>query len=180
MGGVRQAAQGQQDKAALLAKLKGKKPQTATYEVVLDPEPLQQLVEARQALDNAEAFGRRVDEARAAVNKAEAAAADASVVLHFQAISRGVYEALMLEHEPTEKQKADKQSYNVDTFMPALIAATIVDPESGTPLFDADEVTAVIAEWNQAEVVQVWNTAINVCTQVRNPALPFGFRPTRG
>ena len=172
--------QGQQDKAALLAKLKGKKPQTATYDVVLDPEPLQQLADARRQLEHAEAFERGVDEARAAVAAAEEAAADASVTLLFQAIPRAAYEALILEHPPTDAQKADKESYNLDTFMPALLAATVVDPESGTPLFSPAEVGQVIADWNQAEVAHVWNTAVNVCTQVRNPALPFGFRPTRG
>ncbi len=180
MGGPVQAAQGQHDKAALLAKLKGKKPQTATYEVVLDPEPLAVLAEARRELDNAEAFDRDVDAARAAVKKAEKAAADASVTLHLQAIPRHEYEALLLDHPPTDKQKADKQTYNVDTFMPALIAATVVDPESRLPLLDRADVETMLQDWNQAEVIGLWNQAVAVCTSVRNPTLPFGFRPTRG
>jgi hypothetical protein len=177
---TRSAAQGQHDKAAMLAKLKGKKPQSATYEVVLDPQPLQALADARSALDTAKVFDRDVEQAQAAVEQAEAAAAEASATLHFQALPRHEYEALILEHPPTEKQKADNETYNVDTFMPALIAATVVDPESRLPLFDRVDIEALLAEWNQGEVRAVWNTAVTVCTQVRNPTLPFGSRPTRG
>lgn len=174
------AAQGATDKAALLAKLKGKKPQSATYEVVLDPEPHQQLAEARATHDNAVAFDKDVKATAAALAAAEQAAADASVVLHFQALPRAEYEALMLAHPPTAEQEEKKQTYNVDTFMPALIAATVVDAESRLPLLDVTDVEGLIADWNQAEVAHVWNTAVAVCTQVRNPTLPFAFRPTRG
>jgi hypothetical protein len=197
---TRSAAQGQQAKAAMLAKLKAKKPQSATYDVVLDPEPLQALAEAHQALEQARLFDRDVPQETKAVEKAERAAADAKLTLHFQALPRAPYEALLLAFPPTEEQEARKETYNQEAFEPVLAAATIVADatrqhlvtlddikafvEDDKPLpgrlFNVSEVTDLLSGWSKPEQIAVWNTAVGVCTQVRNPTLPFGSRPTRG
>jgi hypothetical protein len=154
------------DHAALLAKLKAKKPQTATYEVVLDVDAARSAAEARAALRTAQMLDRDVEQAEAALKAAETRLQDETVRLHLQALPRSKYEALLAEHPPTGEQKAQHETYNVDTFLPALLAATIVDPDSGAAVFDVDQVATVIAEWNQAEVAALWNTAVQVCTRV--------------
>lgn len=186
-------------KADRLARLASKQPQRDRYDIVLDPEPVEALNQARGRLETADLFGRDVAEAQAAVEAAEAAAADAVETLHLLGLSRSVYERLQTLFPPTEKQKADKETYDLDRFLPALIAATVVeDPEEARMLTVADldgydettilpgrllsaaEVTETIAPWNQAEVGVLWNKAVGVCTQVRNPSLPFGSGRTRG
>jgi len=189
----------------LLTRLAGKKPQSDTYTVVLDPEPLAELDRARQALDRAELFRKpdqsnpAYDDALAAHEAAEAAAVDATVTLHLHGLPRDVYEALQLLHPPTEVQKKRDETYNVDTLMPAAIAATVVeDPDKPVVVTVADldsfhaggvlpgrafttaQVTELIRPWNHGETVLLWNTAVAVCTKARNPSLPFGSRRTGG
>lgn len=178
------AAQGQTDRAGLLARLQGKKPLTATYELVLDPEVWGRVETARDAVERARLF-EDADRLAAATGELERAEAEAEAVgavevLHLQAVARPVYEALLLAHPPTEAQKTDGQTYNVDTFAPALVAAAVVDPASGEhPLSEAD-VAGLWAAWNQGEVYSLWNAALTVSTSVRNPSVPFGSARTRG
>lgn len=191
------------DKNDLLARLAGKKPVSAEYTIVLDPEPMQAVAEARQALERAKVLhdpgSGAITEAEDDLAAAEAAAEGAFETLVLHGLPRDVYEALQLLHPPTDEQKAQEQTYNVDTLMPALIAACIVeDGDVVTPvsvgdlkllsdggtlpgrLFTTAEVAALIAPWNHAEVVTLWNRAVDCCTKARNPTLPFGSRPTRG
>jgi hypothetical protein len=174
------AAQGQAAKADLLTRLQSKKPQSATYDVVIDPAPVEALAVAQRKLAYANATGEGVAVAQAAADEAEAAAREAVVTLHLQGVPRPVYEALLLEHPPTEEQKADGQTYNDDTFAPALVARCIVDPETAENPLSVEDVAGLFDKWNQGEVAQVYLTAIGVCTQARNPNLPKGSGTTRG
>jgi hypothetical protein len=174
MSTAKTKTEGRDEKTSLIAKLKAKKRQSATHEVVLDHAPLEALRDARLKVESARTFGRDVEAAEREVTDAEAAVAASTVVLHLRALSRDAYEQLLREHPPTEKQKADRESYDLTTFMPALIAATLVDPESEEPVFDASEVSELIADWNQAETATLWNAAVSVCT--RNPTASLSLR----
>ncbi len=178
------AAQGQTAKRDLLSRLQAKKPQTATYDVVLDPGPLQALQAAQDRVARAELFADENpgehEDAVAERDRAAALAEDAIETLHFTALGRLEYEALLLAHPATADQKARGEGYNVDTFVPAIVAATVVDPDTGEHPLSVADVVGLFAVWNQAEVGQVWQTALSVCTQARNPSLPFGFGATRG
>jgi hypothetical protein len=177
------AEQGAHAKAGLLARLQAKKPLTATYELVLDPEVWGRVEAARDAVERARLFDDAgLAAAQTALEQAEADAETAGAVerLHLQAVARPVYESLLLANPPTEEQKAEGQTYNVDTFSPALVAAALVDPETGEHPLTAEDVAALWTSWNQGEVYALWSAALQVSTSVRNPAVPFGSARTRG
>lgn len=203
------ALQGQAAKAQLRDRLRGKKPQTAEYQIVLDPAPLAALDQAERDLKFAEmteAPEARQTELREAVELARADAADATETLHLHGLTRPAYEALLLAHPPTEDGKKDGAIYNVETFPAALVACCLVDPDlavrplsktdvealdklTGDALRDAwtatgrpllpDDVEELWGEWNQGEVGELFHRAIQVSTQTRNPSLPFGSGATR-
>lgn len=177
------AAQGAQDRASLADRLRAKKPLRTTHEVVIDPEVWERVLTARAELDRARLFDSdtvTLAEQRTAEAEAEARELGAVEVLTLQAVPRPVYEALILAHPPTEEQKAQDHAYNVDTLAPALVAAAVVDPDSGEHPLTAEDVAELWATWNQGEVFALWSAALTVCTQARNPTVPFGSGRTRG
>jgi hypothetical protein len=111
------------------------------------------------------------------------AAKDATAVLLFRSMGRKAYEALIEAHPPTPEQTLEFQEqnpildpktgemvpnvklrppYNVDTFAPALIAASCVEPD-----MSAEEVEELISDWNDTEVMELWVAALEVNTQRR-------------
>lgn len=84
----------------------------------------------------------------------------------FESIGSQAYDDLIGEHQPTDEQidKARKEgslkpSWNEDTFMPALVAATCSEPK-----ITADEFLALqkTKGWSTADVNQLMNTALMV------------------
>jgi len=203
-------AQGQDAKARMVERLRAKRPVTATYDVVIDPEPLKALREAESTLDLRKRFAPdkdKDDAGHAAYIKdqldaflaAEEQAQGAVETLHLQALPRDAYEAFLGLHPPTDEQKARDELYDVDTFLPALIAGTVVPDSERAPDptlrdldgYDADTVlpgrvmsardaAEVLESWNQGEVHTLWQIATSVCTQVRSVGLPFGSARTHG
>ena len=45
-----------------------------------------------------------------------------------RAIGQRAYDALLGDHPPTKKQKDNGDSYNIETFCPALISQSLVEP----------------------------------------------------
>lgn len=127
--------------------------------------------------------------------------ADARILLHLHGLARPAYEALILEHPPTAEEKERGEGYSAESFAPALVALCVVDPDAevrpltaedvrelaelvgddaraylaatGRPLLPED-VRELWEEWNQGEVGSLFHKAVQVSTQPRNPALPFG------
>ena len=85
------------------------------------------------------------------------------MLLVFEALPRDVFRKLLDEHQPTDDQREQGADYNRDTLAPELIAATCIDPGFD----DADEVRAVMADWNMTEQEGVFFTALGVCTLTR-------------
>lgn len=174
------AAQGAAARGDLRDRLRSKRPQRAEHSIVLDPGPVDELTAASDALSRARLFDQDVEAAEQRVEQAREAAADAVVTLTLQALPRPEYEQLLLAHPPTRQQAEEKQTYNVDTFAPALVAACVVDPDTGERPLSEQDVAELFAEWNQGEVAGLWQRAVQVCTQARNVALPFVSGTTRG
>lgn len=87
----------------------------------------------------------------------------------FQSMGRKAYEDLMGEHPPTKKQEeeaeeagVEKPPYNTDTFPPALISASCVEPEMSVA-----EVEVLFDEWTAPEITAMFSAALEVNTQRR-------------
>ena len=151
----------------------GKKPLTIKHEVVLDNELADALVTARAAYELAEAHykakpgdeerARAFEEAERAYHEAQEAATPHVIVVTLRGMGRHRFDLLKRAHPPTEQDIKDAEKVGIDvkqlefspqTFPPAVIAATLIDPETGEPMMSAEEVNAEIWEseaWNAAE-----------------------------
>ncbi len=163
----------------LFARLLTKKPVTDTCEVALDPAALARVTAARDALNQAKFLPAQDDAAvvRSAereLKDAEIAAVDASVTLHFRTLSRPAYEALLLAHQRKDGDQG-AELYDVTTLMPALVAATVYDPETDEqPVLTAEQVAGLFQAWNQGEVDAVWAKARDVCISAPDARLLKG------
>lgn len=83
------------------------------------------------------------------------------VTLTFQGISATAYDELISKHPPRPKDKKQGFAYNPDSFGPALIAATCVEPTMEHA--DAKEIWES-DDWNRGERMMLLMAAIEVCT----------------
>jgi hypothetical protein len=157
-----------------------KKPMTKFVEILLDPDALDIYERAQERLgeataDTRAAIQRDVDDARAAV-------IEATVTMKFQSLGRKRYEALIAEHPATEKQNEQalketntEAGYNLDTFPPALIQASCIEPE-----LSLEDVQAIYDSWNSAELMTLFFAALEVNTQRRTADFLSGSSPILG
>lgn len=80
----------------------------------------------------------------------------------FVSIGARKYDALLTKHPPTSEQKVNGNTFNTDTFAPALLAAVCVDPD-----IDAKGWTDVWTSenWNRGEVTALFWQAVELCNQ---------------
>jgi hypothetical protein len=85
---------------------------------------------------------------------------DETITLQFQAISAVELDKLRAKHPPTKVQQANGQGINFESFQPALVAATLVDPK-----MTEDEARDMWASdyWSSGELAQIFETASEVC-----------------
>lgn len=133
-------------------------------------------------------LAKAIEEARAERDKAEAAVKANTAHMRFQSIGRKRYDKLVLDHPPSEEQNKEHQAehgsdapYNVDTFAPALVAASCIEPqmtyedalilfegeferdEKGELVLDENEEPIEITPpWNAAEVTELFVAALQV------------------
>lgn len=149
--------------------LRKKKPIEKIVHVPLDPD----LVEAyEKAVEDFEAADARDDDLSVVSAAREAAREkleEQTVSLKFRSIGRKRYDALIHDHPPTDEQNEEHQRqygqkapYDVETFAPALIAASCVEPE-----MTAEQVMELFDDWNPAEVFDLYTAALEVNTQRR-------------
>lgn len=100
------------------------------------------------------------------------------VTFTFRGVGRGLYSKLLSEHPPTAEQRAaagdaaDALIYNVDTFPPALLAASIVEPEDLHG--DLDECATIHDEWSNGQVTRLWRACIQANNGVaETPKIPL-------
>jgi hypothetical protein len=136
---------------------------------------------ARASLGNGDVAAEqaRQDAIRAEYEDAKAAYEDATVQIVMRTIGRKAYERLVLEHPPTDEQKAQFKidygdeataPYDAEAFAPALVAACCVEPkmtvEEVTVLFEGefdDAGNEITPAWNMAEVMTLFGEALAVC-----------------
>ena len=80
-------------------------------------------------------------------------------VMTLKAIGSKGYDDLLASHPPTNIQKKEGQSYNVDTFAPSLIAASSVTPkltdEQATQIWTSNE-------WSRGELTELFIGCVEV------------------
>jgi len=85
---------------------------------------------------------------------------DEPLVLKFQAISATELDKLRAKHPPTKAQVASGQGINFETFQPALVAATLVDPamteDEAREMWTSDY-------WSSGELAQIFEASSEVC-----------------
>jgi hypothetical protein len=83
------------------------------------------------------------------------------VELLFRSIGGTEYDNMVSKYPPTEKQKKDGVTYNLDKFAPALLAAVCTDPD-----IEIDTWKQIWAseDWNRGELMHLFINAVDVCT----------------
>lgn len=110
--------------------------------------------------------------AREALAAAERAVRDATRIYMFRSIGRHKFRELIDEHPPREQDHAQQRAdtgneqararWNDDTFPPALVLASCIDP-----VLTEDEVVEIWQTWNAAEIVDLFAAALAVNQQRR-------------
>lgn len=167
-------------------RLKKKKPVEETVEILLDDSPTIALTEARDKLLEAEGtlhedeknpkLKKARDEAKRALDAAMAAQDAEIVTIKFRAIGRKRFDALLDEHPPTKEQEqkakdaGGEAGWNSDTFPPAVIAASAIEPE-----LTIEQVMELYDDWNASEIQLLFLAAYKVNTNRRVPDLGNGY-----
>lgn len=157
-----------------------KKPRRKTVSIIGDDEALERIKDLQNALED-EVDTQLVTKLKADLKAAEEALEASTLRITLQSIGRKRYEELVSEHPPTEAQNKESEEatgqpapYNTDTFPPALIAASAVDPE-----MTVEQATELWDEWNTGELMELFFVAIEVNTQ-RRVGLGKESGPVRG
>lgn len=181
---------------ATLDHLKAKPHPWKIVDICDDPEALRALATAEKALldasmaipsdvlaDEREA---RLATYRADVEQAKEAVEASTMQLLLGGIGRVHKRALLDEHPPRDEDhervteqggvlgvKLDKAEFNGDTYPPALIAASLIEPK-----LTAEQVAELTADWNDNEFMLVWFTAleVNADSAMVNPKAGNGTR----
>lgn len=79
--------------------------------------------------------------------------------MKFQSIGAGAYDKLVSKHPPTNSQRVDGASFNMDTFAPALIAACSVEPDiepdQAKQLWESED-------WSRGELMVLFRNAVEI------------------
>lgn len=131
-------------------------------DVIAEAEALD--VELRQAREEDERHNRqdRAPEIARRIQALEAEAAESEIEFVFEGLGRGEYARLIAAHQPTEQQKRDAKSagveapYNTDSFPPALMAASCIEPAELAG--NVAEWTEIHDTWSLGQVTKLWRT----------------------
>jgi hypothetical protein len=81
------------------------------------------------------------------------------VTLKYQAIGMRAYDKLVSKHPPKPDQRAEGNSFDIDTFAPALIAACAVEPEispsEAKDIWDSED-------WSRGDVMVLFRNAVEL------------------
>ena len=93
---------------------------------------------------------------------------DQTLSLSLQASGSKAYDDLLAAHPPTKEQKIEGDTYNVNTFGPAIIAAVVNEPkltlEQATAIWDSET-------WSGGEKRDLFMGCVNLCQ--RGLDVPF-------
>lgn len=159
------------DKPSIAEIRRLKKPNERSVTLILEPEILRQIKDLEKAylrekrLDDRE---NRVPKAPAIQKAIESLRDEAEeITFTFRDIGRKRFDDLLNEHPPTKEEKEEKNyQYHPETFGPALLAATAIDPP-----MSIEDAQAIFDEWSQGEVEALFMTALAACTE--RASVPF-------
>jgi hypothetical protein len=136
------------------------------------------LVEAEQAarLARLREDDAALTAAEVEVAQAEQAVRDLHLVLTVRNMAPDDYEALVDEHPAGDEDTAAGEPAHKATFMPALIAASVVDDEPMTAEEWASELQS--GRWSKAEVEDLYGVCKAVNARLRSVSVPKGSAPT--
>ena len=80
----------------------------------------------------------------------------------FRSIGARDYDRLLAKHPPTTEQRAEGNSYNINTFGPALLAMVCIDPEMSAE--QAGEIWNS-SDWGRGEVMSLFSAAVELCNK---------------
>lgn len=178
-------------KPATLDHLKKKEPLETSVPILLSDAPIEAVEAARSRVLRAEGnlaespddsgLQREMAAAQNDLDEALEAQNEEVVWCRFRSIGRKAYDRLIDEHPPTDKQKEEAAEagnpapYNGETFAPALVAASCVEPK-----MTVEDAKEIFEEWNQSESFSLFMAAMRVCTGRRVSDLGNGSGGTFG
>lgn len=143
------------------------------YEVVIDPEWLDEIAAAYTELDRGP-DAKRERELRALAEDLEKRRGEAVVVFKLRRLSNEEYEGLITSYPPTAEQRAkedddgvpvfQRAAWDKETFVPALVQAAVVSPE----LSDEDLKELRTGLLSHAE----WSRLFTTCMSLTTGAVP--------
>lgn len=166
------------DKPTIADILSKKKGATKTVRVLLDAEIANQIEQLREQIKEASRSSSRADMGmenpvpglQKKIDKLIAAAEKNGMFAEFtfKSVGRKRFDDLVREHEPDEETRKLGGQWNPETFAPALLSEACVEPamtlEEAKQLWDSDE-------WNQAELLELFQAAIEV--NIERPNVPL-------
>lgn len=123
------------------------------------------------------------EDARAVLEEVKARAAEVTVTFKFRSLGRTAFEELLRDHPPsdTDKEKAkakgeDPPNFSFESFPIALVANSCIEPE-----LSIDNVKEMwqSEDWNESELITLFNAAFMVNQTRRVVDLGKGFVKTR-
>ncbi len=105
----------------------------------------------------------RVESAESTLEEVTGRIRETGMKFTFRSISRKKLDAILEEHQPSKRQKAEAEekgedlNFDPETFPPALIAATCVDPE--LTIEEAEEIWES-EDWTQGELLSLLGGAM--------------------
>lgn len=115
------------------------------------------------------------------IRELERTAAESEVTFVFEGLPRSRWDKLLLDHplpDDLRKQFGDSIDFNPETFPPALMAASCVEPVELHAAFDDTgqldpvvlaEWTAINEGWSQGQVQHIWRGCMQANTAVAEP-----------
>ena len=85
-----------------------------------------------------------------------------TVTMLLVAIGAQEYDRLVSKFPPTNEQRIEGNSYNINTFAPALLSAVVQEPDM-TPK-QWEEIWNS-PDWNRGEVIDLFSVVANLCVQ---------------
>jgi hypothetical protein len=87
---------------------------------------------------------------------------DRVLTVSLVAIGADEYDELLAAHPPTKEQRVEGNSYNPDTFAPALIAECAAEPK-----LSLEQTTAIWkgSTWSRGELRDLFMACVNLCQQ---------------
>lgn len=163
--------------------LRLKKPNEKSCMIVLDPSLQHELDEVEAELEMldrnqnrinrtggslADDTNKRIEELLSKYADLEEQAEDVTVEFRFQDIGRRRYDELVHKHPPTDEEKKEYKDaggegvlpYSFNTFPPALVAATSLEPK-----ITEVEATEMFSTWSEGDLEHIFNTALLVCKE---------------